>query len=121
MHKRNSKNIPIFTPSLDLYYDRLLPNKQELQFNLVGTLMDSKNGRIYKEENLANNIPPILITSNVYGHKYSVIGEGVYSKTYEKILFNTGLRYFQMYAENKYTGTINISSKMDQSELYGFF
>ncbi|GHT27070.1 hypothetical protein FACS189432_02790 [Bacteroidia bacterium] len=109
-----------YTPSLDLYYDRLLPRNQELQFNLVGTLIDSKNGRIYNETGSIQNMERLLITSNVYGRKYSVIGEGVYTKTYEHIQVNTGIRYFQMYAKNKYEGTVNVSSEMDQSELYSF-
>lgn len=104
-------------PSLDLYYSRSLKNKQTLIFNVVGTYINSELNQIYvetKEEHLITDI-----ASDVDGEKYSIIGEGIYEKMWGKSnRFSAGLKHTQSFANNKYKGTINNTTKMDQSETY---
>lgn len=104
-------------PSLDLYYLRLLENNQTLIFNVVGTYINSDNNNTFQEKEQEKLISEII--SDVDGNKYSVIGEGIYEKIFEnKNRFTGGFKHTQAYANNKYKGTVNSQTKMDQSNSY---
>jgi hypothetical protein len=106
-------------PSVDLYYLRSLKNNQTLIFNVLGTYINSNIDQIYEETKDQKLITDII--SDVDGKKYSIIGEGIYEKTFENNnRFTAGLKYMQAFADNTYTGTINSVAKMDQSESYAY-
>lgn len=108
-----------YTPSLDLYFQRQLPNNQTLTMNVTGTLINSNSERHYseytpKDENLA------AITSDVTGNKYSIIGEAIYDKRFKSLMLSAGLRHYQMYAKNEYAGSSPITSNMNQAKSSAF-
>lgn len=108
-----------YSPSLDLYFLRILPHSQSLEFNLTGTLINTNSERSYRETMLDES-PLANIQTNIDGHKRSVIGEGIYSRNFEKIKLSGGARYYQMIAENKYTGSGGFNSEMNQSKASAF-
>lgn len=104
-------------PSVDLYYSRFLKNKQTILFNVVGTYIHSNLNQKYEETKEEFNITDII--SDVDGKKYSIIGEGVYEKTFENTSrFTAGIKHTQAFANNDYTGTVNSLTKMDQADSY---
>lgn len=104
-------------PSIDLYYQHSLKNKQTLMFNLVGTYIKSEVDQVYEETKAEESIADII--SNVNGKKYSIIGEGIYEKTFENNnRFSAGVKHTQAFANNDYTGDISSRTKMDQSDSY---
>ena len=106
-----------FLPSLDLYYFRSLRNKQDLVLNVVGTYIHSIVGQKYNETNAGQSIADIW--SDIAGKKYSLIGEGIYEKTFDNSnRFTAGLKHTQAFADNDYTGTENALTKMNQAETY---
>lgn len=69
-------------PSLDLYHQQDLKNKQTLVFNVVGTYNREKSQRLYQE---APGKPLLTdIDNNIRGNKYSPIAEAIYEKQYSK-------------------------------------
>ena len=104
-------------PSIDLYYFRTLKNKQNLILSVVGTNINSKINQKYEETKAEELISDIW--SNIAGKKYSIIGEGIYEKTFENSnRLTAGLKHTQAFADNDYTGTENALTKLDQSETY---
>lgn len=103
-------------PYLDLYYQQNLKNKQFLAFNLVGTYIYSDTKRTYQERQ--NDALLTDIFSGVSGNKYSVIGEGIYEKEFEKGRLSGGLKHTQAFSDNTYDGTMLYTTKMKQSETY---
>ena len=86
-------------------------------FNVVGTYISSTIDQIYEEKKGEEVISDII--SDVKGDKYSVIGEGIYEKTFENEgRFTVGIRHAQAFAENDYTGTVSTQTKMDQADSY---
>ena len=105
-------------PSLDLYYQQSLPNKQLLVFNLVGTYIGSESGRLYQERR--NDQLLSDITNNVDGKKYSVIGEAIYEKQFEAGSLSGGVKHTQAYADNTYTNGHSYLTEMEQSDTYAY-
>lgn len=108
-----------YTPSLDVYFQRILPHGQTLTMNVTGTLIHTNSDRHYtefsvKDENLAS------IVTNVVGNKRSIIGEAIYDKQFKTIVLSAGLRHYQMYANNEYTGSTPITSDMNQAKSSAF-
>lgn len=108
-----------YSPSLDLYYQQNLPKEQSIQFNIVGTFIDTNNKRQYLEY-LEDDSDISDILSDIDGEKHSIIGEGIYDKEMGNVKFSSGIRHFQMKTKNKYKGTIEMKSDMNQSETYVF-
>lgn len=108
-----------YTPSLDLYFLYNLPKKQTLEFNAVGTLMSTNSERTYLEY-VEPNSPFSHILTDIDGKKYSFIGEGIYTREFEKLNVSAGLKHSQMKTENTYSQTESTVSDMLQSETYGF-
>lgn len=108
-----------YTPSLDLYYQQNLPKEQSIQFNIVGTFIDTNNKRQYLE--YSEDDPDISdILSDIDGEKRSIIGEGIYDKEMGNVKFSSGIRHSQMKTKNIYKGSIEMKSDMNQSETYAF-
>ncbi len=106
-------------PSLDLYYQRNLKNKQLLIFNVVGTYIDSKSKHNYFES--IDNTPISNINSIINGEKYSIIAEGIYEKDFQqKGKLSVGIRYNQSRTENEYAGNILSNVNLNYSESYLF-
>ncbi|MDR2919447.1 MAG: carboxypeptidase-like regulatory domain-containing protein [Tannerella sp.] len=104
-------------PSIDLYYSHSLKNKQTILFNVVGTYIHSNLNQKYEETKDELSITDVI--SDVDGKKYSIIGEGIYEKTFENASrLTTGIKHTQAFANNDYTGTVNSLTKMDQADSY---
>jgi len=108
-----------YSPSLDLYFQRILPHDQKLEFNVIGTIINTNTERSYREFIPETELTSIL--TDVNGNKHSFIGEGIYDKEFKKVKISAGLRHYQMYAENKYNGTKSVISDMNQSKTSAFF
>lgn len=108
-----------YTPSLDVYFQRSLAHGQTLTMNVTGTLIHTNSDRTYNEftaknENLAS------IVTNVVGDKRSIIGEAIYDKQFKKVVLSAGLRHYQMYANNEYSGSSPVNSEMNQAKSSAF-
>lgn len=108
-----------YSPSLDLYFQRILSHNQKLEFNVIGTLINTNTKRNYREFTPETELASILTVVN--GNKHSIIGEGIYDKEFKSLKISAGLRHYQMYAENSYTGTNSATSDMNQSKTSVFF
>lgn len=106
------------TPSLDLYYQQNLKNKQMLIFNIVGTYIDSKNTRLYQETR--NDILSTDIFSDIEGDKYSLITEGIYEKQFHASKFTSGIKHTQSYTKNEYMGNVKTSVGLNNAETYAY-
>ena len=108
-----------YSPALDLYFQRSLPKQQTVTLNLTGSLINTNNKRSYEEATI-NGASLTNITSDVDGKKRSIIGEAIYDKKYEKNVLSTGIRFYQMKAENNYLGTNPITSEMFENRSSAF-
>lgn len=106
-------------PSLDLYYQQGLKNKQLLIFNVVGTYNREKSRRLYQE-----SLQDELLTdinNNVLGDKYSLIGEAIYEKQFSKgSALSFGLRHTQSFANNEYRNGHHYETDMNQGDTYAY-
>jgi hypothetical protein len=104
-------------PSIDLYYMRTLQNRQNIILNVVGTYIRSDMSQRYEEKKGEATISNIV--SDVDGNKYSIIGEGIYEKTFENAgRFTAGIMHTQAFADNAYAGTVSSVTKMRQADSY---
>lgn len=109
----------IHNPSLDLYYIKKLEKNNSLIFNVVGTYYGSRIYRIFSEEETGTGTAPgDPAVSDIHGHKYSVIGEGIYEKRFSKGRFTAGIRHMQSVTNNRYGGTYNTKTKQQQADSY---
>ena len=108
-----------YTPSLDIYYSRQLPDKQKITANLVGTYIGTDYLYDYKEWETEEDILSHYAYSTD-GKRYSLIGEGMYSKEWEKAVFTAGVKGNTAYTKNVYTGTNGKTLRMNNSSLYGY-
>ncbi len=106
-------------PSLDLYYQHNLKNKQTLVFNLVGTYNRDKSNRIYRE-----SIEEEILTdinNHTLGNKYSLIAEAIYEKQFAKgNALSFGINHTQSYANNEYRNGHLYETNMNQGNSYIF-
>lgn len=105
-------------PWLDLYWSHSFKRKQSLFLNLVGTYIRSDNDRTYLETVDEREISDIL--SLAEGDKYSLIGEAIYEKSWEKGRLSAGLKHMQVSVNNKYTGTVDYANKMLEANTYAY-
>lgn len=103
-------------PSLDLYYLRHLGRKQTLTLNVVGTFIRTRSHQTYQETQDQTLLADIL--SDIEGKKYSLIGEGIYEKTFAAGRLLAGLEHTQAWTDNTYSGTVYGRARMNQSETY---
>ena len=107
------------TPSIDLYYQRNLKNKQFLALNAVGTFIGTRNRDTYAE--YLDDEKIVDYQSGVNGKKYSMILEGIYEKGFENGgKLTTGIKHTQGYTDNTYDGTLYFQTKMKQADTYGY-
>jgi hypothetical protein len=112
-HTEGTINIP----ALDLYYQRMLKNKQSLIFNLVGTNNHSDITRIYQESKEAETLTDIY--SKTEGNRYSLILEGLYEKDMSASgVLTIGAKHTQSYTDNDYSGTSERTVDMTLAETY---
>lgn len=104
-------------PSIDIYYQQSLKNKQKLYIDVVGTYLKSKSSKLFR---MANANHSNEITSTVNGKKYSIIAEGIYEKTSEKGTLTAGIKQTQSFLTNRYNGDTNTTIDMTISETYAF-
>ena len=109
-----------YSPSLDVYFQKNLAHQQSIQFDVVGTLINTDAFRSYREYTPAGS-DLTRIDMGITGNKRSIIGEAVYDKTLKEIKLSAGLRHTQMFAENDYSGTNPIVSTMNQAQSSAFF
>lgn len=106
-------------PSLDLYYQHNLKNKQTLVFNLVGTYNREKSNRTY-QESIENEILTD-IDNHTSGNKYSLIAEAIYEKQFSKgNTLSFGINHTQSYSNNEYRNGHAYETNMHQGNSYIF-
>ncbi|SHF22953.1 outer membrane beta-barrel protein [Dysgonomonas macrotermitis] len=104
------------SPVLDIYYRQELKNKQSLTFNAVGTYINSDSESWYDETENSEILSSIY--NRVKGKKHSIIGEILYNKEFDKMTFTAGGKHTQGYTDNKYTGTNNSTTSMQNADSY---
>lgn len=107
-----------YSPALDLYFQRILPNEQTLTLNLTGTLISSNLTRCYTETTNGVTLADYLM--DVDGSKRSIIGEAIYDKRFKTIMLSAGVRHYQMHDRNEYYGTAPVTSAMNQMRSSAF-
>lgn len=100
-------------PSLDLYFQYNMKNKQALILNAVGTYIDSREERTYDERQQSATLTDIY--SLINGSKYSLIGEGIYEKGFAKGKLSVGLKHQQSITDNDYAGTATAATQMQEA------
>lgn len=108
----------VLIPSLDLYYQLNLKNKQTIYADVVASYLDSKNERTFLQTSPDGEGTDIY--SLTKGEKYSIIGEGIYEKQFGKGKFTGGIKHTQAYLQNKYSGNIDHTITMNTAETYLF-
>lgn len=110
----------VLIPSLDIYYQRNLKNKQTIYADIVASYLDSKNERTFMQKALNNDDADTDIYSLTKGEKYSVIGEGIYEKQFNTGKFTGGIKHTQAYLQNRYSGNVASKITMNTAETYAF-
>ena len=118
------------SPSLDIYYQHNLPHKQHLYFDVVGTYINTHSDRRFLQTPLFGSVSTDTtdVISRVRGDKWSLIGEAIYEKEWENIMFTVGARHNQQWVENRYASAINeqmvndqmVNVSMTTAETYAF-
>lgn len=108
----------VVIPSLDIYYQRNLKNKQAIYADVVASYLDSKNERTFLQK--SPDAGGTDIYSQTKGEKYSIIGEGIYEKQFSKGKFTGGIKHTQAYLQNRYSGNMDNKVTMNTAETYLF-
>lgn len=108
----------VVIPSLDMYYQRNLKNKQTIYADVVASYLDSKNERKFLQK--ASDGTDTDVYSHTQGEKYSLIGEGIYEKQFDQGKFTGGIKHTQAYLQNRYSGNITDKVSMNTAETYLF-
>ena len=106
-------------PSLDMYYQRNMGEGQNLYLDIVGTYLKSSNDRRYSISETGIE-PTSVITSEVDGSKYSIIGEAIYECQLLSGTLTVGAKHNHSQMDNVYDGDINSKVKMNMDETYMF-
>lgn len=105
-------------PSVDIYYQRNLKNKQTIYADVVASYLHSNNERNFLQQSAGATDTDIR--SLTKGEKYSVIGEGIYEKQFNEGKFTGGVKHTQAYLQNTYTGDVDRKVTMNTAETYLF-
>lgn len=112
-HRRN------VSPSLDIYFQKNLKDKQFIALNAVATFIDTNNRNRYQE--YLDKELMVDYYSAAQGKKYSLIVEGIYEKQFEQAgKLTGGLKHTQSYTNNSYEGTLYDKTQMKQANTYGY-
>lgn len=106
-------------PSFDIYYHYQLPKKQKITANVVGTYIGTDYLYDYKEWETSGDVLSHYNYSTD-GNKYSLIGEGIYSKEWKKIVLTAGVKGNAAYTKNIYKGSNDKVLRMHNNSLYGY-
>jgi len=112
------KNTHSIRPSMDVYYFKQLKNKQSLAFNVVGTYSKNKEDYHYVESTKKRELSNII--SNVDGERKSLIAEIFYEKQFSEGSFTSGIKYTVGNTCNKYSGSTEMKTDLDDRSIYGF-
>ena len=106
------------TPSLDIYFQRNMKHDQLIILNVVGTYMNSKSTRLYRQEQTGKDL--FTSYSCITGDKYSLIAEGIYEKKIKNGTLTAGIRHAQSYTENNYSGNVtsDVGLAVEESNVY---
>ena len=106
------------SPALDIYYQHNLPEDNHIYLNVVGTYLNTRLNRQFTQTPLGNTIADTTdVVSSVRGNKYSLIGEAIYEKRWEKVALTAGLRHNQQWMNNDYHYAL---VDMTTAETYAF-
>lgn len=105
-------------PSVDIYYQRNLKNKQTIYADVVASYLHSNNERNFLQQSAGATDTDIR--SLTKGEKYSVIGEGIYENQFNEGKFTGGVKHTQAYLQNTYTGDVDRKVAMNTAETYLF-
>ncbi|MCH4146856.1 MAG: TonB-dependent receptor family protein [Prevotella sp.] len=115
------------TPSFDIYYSVNMPKNQELDINIVGTNIKTDHHYMMQQYLYKGNAEESMSSPamedysySTDGRKYSLIGEAIYKKRFDKLSFSGGMYYDLGYANNKYTGSNNLDAQLHTSNYYAF-
>lgn len=114
----NKQKEDSYIPSLDVYYQRSMKNRQNLYVDVVGTYIKSSSDRYYSMSQVG--APADEIVSVVDGERYSIIGEAIYEKRFGNGTLTAGGRHSQSSMNNVYDGNLSSKVDMNQAETYVF-
>lgn len=100
------------SPQLDLYFNVFLPHKQTLTVN--GTAAYARSRYDYRREDIGE------YAYSVRGKMRSVSGEVLYENRLKPFTLSAGLQYSRDRISNVYSGDVDNSPLMRQSEIYGY-
>jgi len=103
-----------YSPSLDIFFSKKLKNNQTLEFNVVGTLLNSTSKRYLYDDEI------LQVDNRVKGKRKSIILEGVYSKDFNNFSFNSGIRHMSSYTSNDYVDNLVDLIEMNSQNSYLF-
>ena len=114
----SSKSI---SPSLDIYYQHNFANDHHIYLDVVGTYIGSKTDRHFEQTPLAGTFADTTdVLSSVKGDKWSLIGEAIYEKDWEKVALTVGAKHTQQWIKNMYLGNVDETVNMTTAETYAF-
>lgn len=104
----------IMAPTIDLYYEHGLRNRQKVYANIVGSFAKAETRRNYMEYEHAD----ILFNEQFHlmSDKYSVIGEGIYEKGFDDGKWKLGARHFQSFTKQEVRQTTVSKFALKQAE-----
>lgn len=114
----NKQKEKSYIPSLDVYYQRSMKNRQNLYVDVVGTYLKSSSDRYYSMSQAEAAADEIV--SVVDGERYSIIGEAIYEKQFGNGTLTAGGRHSQSSMNNVYDGNLSSKVDMNQAETYVF-
>ena len=114
----NKQKEDSYIPSLDVYYQRSMKNRQNLYVDVVGTYIKSSSDRYYSMSQAEAAADEIV--SVVDGERYSIIGEAIYEKQFDNGTLTAGGRHSQSSMNNVYDGNLSSKVDMNQAETYVF-
>lgn len=114
----NKQKEESYIPSLDVYYQCSMKNRQNLYVDVVGTYLKSSSDRYYSMSQAEAAADEIV--SVVDGERYSIIGEAIYEKQFDNGTLTAGGRHSQSSMNNVYDGNLSSKVDMNQAETYVF-
>ena len=114
----NKQKEKSYIPSLDVYYQCSMKNRQNLYVDVVGTYLKSSSDRYYSMSQAEAAADEIV--SVVDGERYSIIGEAIYEKHFDNGTLTAGGRHSQSSMNNVYDGNLSSKVDMNQAETYVF-
>lgn len=111
----------VLSPSVDVYYQHNLKNKQSIYFDITGGYSNSKSERLFSQTPIGDTkSETISVKSLVRGNKYYIIGEAIYEKEWDNIVLTAGARHHYQWVRNYYGGNVETVVRMNTAETYGF-